>query len=229
MVWGVRMFISFFIAFQEIRVNRYIYVEHSVAEPVLAPMQIEYEIENPVDGVENPVDDEVENPVDDGVGNPVEEVEMPGNGDDAEIEKGDDAVNVEDVNVHDVNVEEDVNEEGRKDAEEPSVKKSKDKRLEFLSESGVDVEHVGVDPTNKHPADYDLGEDAGCQSDYPQSDDVGDTEDDEDKQLSPKSRRKEKTEGTERIFLGPKTDPSLLGTDMEPTRSVPSGSRVGRS
>ncbi|OMP10106.1 pentatricopeptide repeat-containing protein [Corchorus olitorius] len=126
-----------------------------------------------------------------------------------------------------------VNEEGRKNGEEPSVKKSKDKRLEFLNESGyfvevenssgsendeetkyarrgfrqatyqmirelgiegikVDVEHVGVDLINKHPADYDLGEDAGYQSDYPQSDDVGDTEDDEDKQLSHKSRRKEK-------------------------------------
>ncbi|OMP03999.1 hypothetical protein COLO4_10028 [Corchorus olitorius] len=159
-----------------------IYVEHSVAEPVLAPIQIEYEIENLVEGDENPGDG-FENPVDDGVGNPVE-VEMPGNGDDAEID------------------EEDVNVEDRNDGEEPTVKKSKDKRLEFLNESGyfvevenssgsendeetkyarrgfrqakyqmirelgiegirVDVEHVGVDPRNKHPTDYDLGEDAG--------------------------------------------------------------------
>ncbi|OMO80676.1 hypothetical protein COLO4_23988, partial [Corchorus olitorius] len=212
-----------------------IYVEHSVAEPVLAPMQIEYEIENPVEGVENP-GDAFENPVD-GVENPEEDVNVKDVNEEEDVNVEDDVNVEEDVNLQDVNVEEDVNvkdvnEEGRKDAEEPSVKKSKDKRLEFLSESGyfvevenssgseddeetkyarrgfrqakyemirelgiegirVDVEHVGVDPTNKHPADYDLGEDAGYQSDYPQSDDVGDTEDDEDKQLSPKSRRKE--------------------------------------
>ncbi|OMO69947.1 hypothetical protein COLO4_28850 [Corchorus olitorius] len=124
-----------------------IYVEHSVAEPVLAPMQIEYEKENLVEGVENPRDgfenpvDGVENPVDDDVGNPIEEVEMPGNGDDAEIDEGDDVQVDHEERVIDgaVNVE-DVNEEGRKDGEELSVKKSKDKRLEFLNESGYFVE-----------------------------------------------------------------------------------------
>ncbi|OMP09101.1 hypothetical protein COLO4_05818 [Corchorus olitorius] len=115
-----------------------IYVEHSVAEPVLAPMQIEYEKENSVEGVENPVDG-FENPVDgvensvDGVENPVEEVEMPGNGDDVQVDHEerviDDVVNIEDIN-----------EEGRKEGEEPTVKNSKDKRLEFLNESGYFVE-----------------------------------------------------------------------------------------
>ncbi|OMO58109.1 Ribosomal protein S18 [Corchorus capsularis] len=54
-----------------------IYVEHSVAELVLAPMQIEYNVQRPVDGVENP-----------GVGieNPVEGVENPGDGIDNEAE-----------------------------------------------------------------------------------------------------------------------------------------------
>ncbi|OMP07043.1 hypothetical protein COLO4_07680 [Corchorus olitorius] len=124
-----------------------IYVEHSVVELVLAPMQIEYEKENPVEEVENPGDgfenpvDGVENSIDDGVGNPVEEVEMPGNGDDAEIDEGDDVqVDHEERVIDDAINVEDFNEDGRKDGEEPSVKKSKDKRLEFLNESGYFVE-----------------------------------------------------------------------------------------